>query len=72
MLKSSGVGVERNRAAAITVEVENELWSKGLLGTHSPKALLTAVFFLMVKLPSERSARALQFDFRSAEKARQP
>ena len=45
MLKSSGIGVERNRAAVITVKVENELWSKGILGTHSPKALLNAVFF---------------------------
>ena len=36
---------ERNRATVITVEVENELWAKGVLGTHSPKALLNAVFF---------------------------
>ena len=50
MLKSSGIGVERNRAAVITVKVENELWSKGILGTHSPKALLNTVFFLMVKM----------------------
>ena len=45
MLKSCGIGVERNRAAVITVEEENELWRKGILGTHSAKALLNAVFF---------------------------
>ena len=45
MLKSCGIGIERNRATVITIKMENELWTKGVLGTHSPKALLNAVFF---------------------------
>ena len=45
MLRSIGVGVEVQRASIITSEMENTLWKLGIVGTHSPKALLNAVFF---------------------------
>lgn len=44
MLKSCGIEVQRNRAAIITIEVENELWARGVYGRHSPKVLLDAIF----------------------------
>ena len=35
----------------ITPDMEKKRWMLGILGTHSPKALLNAVFFsIMVKI----------------------
>ena len=68
MLKSCGIEVQRNRAAIITIEVENELWARGVYGRHSPKALLDAVFLYNGEnFPVERSVRTLQLDFCSAD-----
>ena len=44
MLRNMGIGVEIHRASVITPDM-NTLWMLGILGTHSPKALLNAVFF---------------------------
>jgi hypothetical protein len=57
MLKSCGIGIERNRAGVITIEIENEPWVKGVLGIHSPKALLNAVFFYNGKFFLSREVR---------------
>lgn len=48
MLRSIGIGAKVQRAAVITPEMENTLWRLGILGTHSPKALLRTVFFLQL------------------------
>ena len=45
MLRSNGVGVAHKRAEVITVEMENKFWTIGLVGSHSPKALLNAIFY---------------------------
>ena len=44
-LRENGIGVERKRASLITPDIENKLWNVGIIGTHSPQALLNAVFF---------------------------
>lgn len=43
MLRNVGIGVEVNRASVITTDMENRLWTLGILGTHSGQALLNAV-----------------------------
>lgn len=45
-LRSDGIGSSSKAAEVFTREEENELWSKGILGVNTPKALLRAVFFL--------------------------
>jgi hypothetical protein len=45
MLRQEGVGTSKNQAEPISPE-EDVLWSSGVLGSHSPKSLLNAVFFL--------------------------
>ena len=45
MLRSKGVGVSHKRAEVITVEMENEFWTIGVVGFHSSKALLNAIFY---------------------------
>ena len=45
MLRQKGIGLERKRATLITQEHKDELWRQGILGNHSPAALLNAVFF---------------------------
>ena len=45
MLRSSGIGIERKRAQVITPDIQQQLWRMGVLGFHSPEALLNTVFF---------------------------
>ena len=45
MLRSSGIGIERKRAQVITPEIQQQMWRMGVLGFHSPQALLNTVFF---------------------------
>ena len=45
-LRASGVGTEKKSAQPLTEEEVERLWSLGILGSHSPKAPLNAVFFL--------------------------
>lgn len=47
-LRQEGVGTSINQAEPISTE-EGVLWSSGVLGSHSPKSLLNAVFFLKGK-----------------------
>ena len=45
MLCNSGIGTERKRAEVITADVEAQMWAEGVLGFHSPQALLNSIFF---------------------------
>ena len=45
MLRSKGVDVLHKRAEVITVEMENKFWTIGVVGFHSPKALLNAISY---------------------------
>ena len=49
-LRSQGVhvGVKRKRAESISIEEEEILWEKGLLGEDSPKVLLDTMIYLHV------------------------
>ena len=49
-LKSQGVGSKKRKVEPLTVEDEEFLWEKGILGDHSPQALLNAVFSKQCKL----------------------
>ena len=48
-LRNTGVGVERNRAKVISVEMEDQLWECGILGFSSPANLLNECSSTMVK-----------------------
>ena len=64
-LKSQGVGSKKRKAEPLTVEDEEFLWEKGILGDHSPQALLNAVFFqnsVNFALRSGSEHRALRYD----------
>ena len=41
-----GLGVKKRQAEPITVEEENKLWKKGVLGESDPQTLLDTVLFL--------------------------
>ncbi len=44
ILSAKGVGGTVKKAKCITIDEEELLWSKGVLGDHSPEALLNTVF----------------------------
>ena len=45
-LQSNGLGSKRKQAEPLTLEEEEELWSKRVLGDHNPHALLNTVVFM--------------------------
>ena len=45
-LHKKGVGAVVKHASVITVDEENHIWQQGIIGDHSPTALLRAVFYL--------------------------
>ena len=53
-LHSTGLGREVKHAHVLTKEDEDKLWSSGILGTTSPKALQNAVFYTVGKVFSLR------------------
>ena len=44
-LKAAGLGSKTRKAEPLTEEEEELLWEKGILGDHTPQALLNTVFF---------------------------
>ena len=45
-LQSTGIGSTRKQAEPLTVEEEELLWEKGILGGHSPQSLLRTMIFM--------------------------
>ncbi|MCG8621989.1 MAG: DUF3504 domain-containing protein [Proteobacteria bacterium] len=45
-LQSAGVGSVKKEAEPLTMEEEEQLWEKKILGDHSPIALLNAMMFM--------------------------
>ena len=45
-LQSAGLGSERKQAEPLTLEEEEMLWQKKILGDHNPKTLLNTIMFL--------------------------
>ena len=47
-LKSEGIGNTRRQAEPISLEEEEQLWTTGQLGMHTPQAVLDTIFYLLV------------------------
>lgn len=45
-IRSTGTGTKKKQAELITEEEEEQLWSTGTLGDHSPIALLNTIFYM--------------------------
>ena len=45
-LQAAGLGSEKRKAEPLTHEEEEILWTKGLLGSHNPQALVDTVLFM--------------------------
>ncbi len=45
LLRKKGIGVMKKQAPIITPEQETQLWESGVLGVHSPEALMNVMFF---------------------------
>ena len=60
-LQTKGLGASTKKVECITSDEEDILWSKGILGDHSPSALLNTVFYL----------NGLYFALRSGKEHRQ-
>ena len=64
-LQRLGIGSKTKQAEPLTEEEEEILWQKGLLGDHTPQALLNTMVFmsgLYFALRSGREHRELRFD----------
>ena len=46
-LKSEGIGNTKRQAEPISLEDEEQLWTTGQLGMHTPQALLDTIFYLI-------------------------
>ena len=60
-LKLAGIGSRARKAEPLTLEEEEMLWKKGVLGDHSPHALLNTLF----------NQNGVNFALRSGDKHRQ-
>ena len=45
-IRRNGAGKQKGQAEVITEDEEELLWSKGILGDHTPQALLNTVFYM--------------------------
>ena len=45
-LQRSGLGSKRRQAEPLTIDEEELLWTKGLLGSNSPQTLVDTIFFM--------------------------
>ena len=48
-LREQGYGKRPCALKALTTEDEKLLWSKGLLGSHSPKSLIATMWFVLTQ-----------------------
>lgn len=70
-LHAQGIGIKPKRAEILSADEEEHLWSTRALGTHSPSALLNAVFyynglhFVLRGGAEHRGLRISQLKFRS-------
>ena len=55
--REEGIGAEVKHAESFTSEEEEQLWEQKVMGVHSPKALLNAVFFANGKYLCLRGGR---------------
>lgn len=46
-LSKQGIGLTRRQADIISIDQENIMWQKGMLGTDSPKRLLDTLLYNM-------------------------
>ena len=46
-LKSEGIGNTKRQAEPISSKDEEQLWTTGLLGMHTPQVLLDTIFYLI-------------------------
>ncbi|CAH3158175.1 unnamed protein product [Porites lobata] len=49
LLRQEGFGKRPNAAKALTSQDEELLWSKGVLGSHSPQSLIQTMWFLLTQ-----------------------
>ena len=49
LLRKEGFGKRPNAAKALTSQDEELLWSKGVLGSHSPQSLIQTMWFLLTQ-----------------------
>ena len=64
-LQSLGLGTKKRQAEPLTEAEENLLWSSGILGDHSPQALVDTIFFMngiYFALRSGQEHRKLRFN----------
>ena len=70
-LREQGVGAKVKHAAVISYEEESALWDRGVVGAHSTKALLNAVFYMNGKVlclrggQEHKNLKLSQFSFGS-------
>ena len=50
LAKQAGLGNQPNKALPLSPENEERLWTEKAMGSHSPTALLRALWFLLSKL----------------------
>ena len=70
-LQRLGIGSKTKQAEPLTEEEEEIMWQKGLLGDHTPQALLNTMVFmngLYFALRSGREHRELRFDSSQVER----
>jgi hypothetical protein len=62
---ATGKYIQKKKASVITIEMEESLWEKGLLGNHSPRTLLDTLVYLIglnFALRSGEEHRRLRFE----------